>query len=130
MTESDRIAGDDGNDKLHGGDGDDTIVGGPGNDTLFGGDGADEFWFSVGDFANNGKNHIKDFDPATDKIVIFDPDLQVDGFDPLDVTYRNNKTIIDLNANLAGASQVIVHGVDLDTIEYDLDIVTDDMPVL
>jgi Ca2+-binding RTX toxin-like protein len=124
----DGIAGDDGNDKLYGGDGDDTIAGGPGNDTLFGDDGFDAFWFSLDQFADNGKDTIKDFERGLDKIVIWDPDSLVDDLNPLAVSYTGNNTVIDLNASLAGAGKVIVSGVELH--ETDFEIVSDDMPLL
>ena len=56
--------------KLFGGAGKDTINGGLGNDTLKGGGAADRFVFDTKLNATTNVDHITDFKPGTDKIVL------------------------------------------------------------
>lgn len=55
------------NDTLSGGAGQDTLIGGLGDDLLWGGTGADRFAFRGTLF---GHDHIADFDPAEDRLVL------------------------------------------------------------
>ena len=48
--------------------------------------------------------------------------------DPLKVTFQNGQTVIDLDHSLAGAGAVVVPGAALG--DLDIDIVSDDMPLL
>ena len=66
----DDLDGGSGKDTVKGGKGDDTISGGDGKDKLYGGKGADEFAF----YAESGKDRIKDFDSAEDRLAL-DMDL-------------------------------------------------------
>lgn len=74
---NDRLMGEAGADRLSGDAGNDTLIGGTGNDTLTGGTGADSFVFRTGD----GRDHITDFNPDTDRLLIskqlLDKDMSV-----------------------------------------------------
>ncbi len=77
---TDQLYGGSGNDVLRGGRGGDWLTGGAGNDKLWGGPGADYFLFDAE--LDNGVDRIKDFEPASDRIVI----EHLDGFG--DITFR------------------------------------------
>ncbi len=69
----DRVQGAAGDDSLMGGEGADTLIGGAGNDTMWGsvptGNDTlgDQFWF----LDASGDDHVMDFVPGTDELVIF-----------------------------------------------------------
>nr|WP_316653355.1 calcium-binding protein [uncultured Gellertiella sp.] len=64
------LNGNEGNNKLNGGDGDDTLLGGKGNDTLTGGSGKDYFVFNTALDPMSNVDHITDFKPGDDVIVL------------------------------------------------------------
>jgi Ca2+-binding RTX toxin-like protein len=70
---NDNLLGGTGNDILDGGLGKDILIGGTGNDLLTGGGGSDRFLFDINATFNAstiGVDHITDFLPNTDKIVL------------------------------------------------------------
>jgi Ca2+-binding RTX toxin-like protein len=67
---TDHLYGGTGNDRLFGQAGVDFLYGGPGNDTLNGGSGIDRFWFNAALNAKTNVDHITDFLPGTDEILL------------------------------------------------------------
>lgn len=66
---SDFLHGGDGQDTLNGGAGYDWLYGGAGSDELIGGGGVDHFVFNAG-MGSGNEDHILDFAPGADKIVL------------------------------------------------------------
>ena len=123
---NDYLDGGAGNDTLYGGTGNDTLIGGAGNDTLIGGlgndvlrgdSGADTFVWRYAD-ADNGTDHIVDFNVNEDKLDLSDL-LQGETANTLDeyLSFRldNGSTVIDIDANKDGTvdQHIVLDGVDL-----------------
>jgi len=71
------LNGEEGNDSINAGNGNDLLVGNSGQDTLVGGNGLDTFAF---DFPDSGIDTIKDFQPGSDLIRIYQNFNTGDGF--------------------------------------------------
>ncbi|MGI2214690.1 beta strand repeat-containing protein, partial [Shewanella oncorhynchi] len=116
-TGDDYIDGGSHNDALRGGDGNDTLIGGLGDDVLRGDSGADTFVWRYAD-ADNGTDHIVDFNANEDKLDLSDL-LQGETANTLDeyLSFRldNGSTVIDIDANKDGTvdQHIVLDGVDL-----------------
>lgn len=69
-TGNDILYGGNGDDSLYGGDGTDVLYGGNGNDVLYGGAGNDSFVFDVKPNTKTNLDHIADFNPVFDTILL------------------------------------------------------------
>ncbi|EGM68164.1 RTX toxin, putative [Shewanella sp. HN-41] len=116
-TGNDYIDGGSHNDALRGGTGNDTLIGGLGDDVLRGDDGADKFVWRYAD-ADNGTDHIMDFNANQDKLDLSDL-LQGETANTLEnylnFSLDNGSTVIDIDANKDGVFEqhIILDGVDL-----------------
>jgi serralysin len=72
LAGNDTLVGGAGADTLRGGAGDDAFIGGPGNDVLQGGVGSDTFRISFALDAATNVDHVRDFDPRSDRFVLDD----------------------------------------------------------
>ncbi len=106
---NDTIDGGLGNDTIDGGTGNDKITGGQGNDTVSGGGGSDQFIFNSRGRADNGTDHITDFNVDSDSI-------RLKGGARGDVTVNvvDGNTVIDYEHGI-----IILDGVDAGKSEID-----------
>ena len=116
-TGDDYIDGGSHNDALRGGAGNDTLIGGLGDDVLRGDTGADKFVWRYAD-ADNGTDHIMDFNANQDKLDLSDL-LQGETANTLEnylnFSLDNGSTVIDIDANKDGVfdQHIVLDGVDL-----------------
>ncbi|WP_297897412.1 type I secretion C-terminal target domain-containing protein [Shewanella sp.] len=114
---NDLLMGEGGIDGLRGGDGNDTLIGGLGDDVLRGDSGADKFVWRYAD-ADNGTDHIMDFNANQDKLDLSDL-LQGETANTLEnylnFSLDNGSTVIDIDANKDGVFEqhIVLDGVDL-----------------
>ncbi|MEL4432057.1 Ig-like domain-containing protein, partial [Shewanella mangrovisoli] len=117
-TGDDYIDGGSHNDALRGGAGNDTLIGGLGDDVLRGDSGNDTFLWRYAD-ADQGTDHIMDFNVREDKLDLSDL-LQGETANTLESYLNfsldnNGSTVIDIDANKDGVfdQHIVLDGVNL-----------------
>ncbi|MFB2725584.1 beta strand repeat-containing protein [Shewanella mangrovisoli] len=117
-TGDDYIDGGSHNDALRGGAGNDTLIGGLGDDVLRGDSGNDTFLWRYAD-ADQGTDHIMDFNVREDKLDLSDL-LQGETANTLESYLNfsldnNGSTVIDIDANKDGVfdQYIVLDGVNL-----------------
>uniref|UniRef100_Q0HQI3 Putative outer membrane adhesin like protein n=1 Tax=Shewanella sp. (strain MR-7) TaxID=60481 RepID=Q0HQI3_SHESR len=114
---NDYIDGGNHNDALRGGEGNDTLIGGLGDDVLRGDSGNDTFLWRYAD-ADQGTDHIMDFNVRDDKLDLSDL-LQGETANTLEsylnFSLDNGSTVIDIDANKDGVfdQHIVLDGVNL-----------------
>jgi Ca2+-binding RTX toxin-like protein len=107
----DTVDGGKGNDKVHGGLGNDTLIGGLGKDKLWGDEGQDSFLFK----APGGTDRIKDFDVASDNII-----LDHAGFDLINRGHLPAEVFSDGSTPISSDTRII-YAASTGEISYDAD---------